>query len=126
MNDPIVATVHDAVIESRALVAMIGRDRAEDAADLAASLAIMEACVAEAAIERGRVRRKLLEIARGKAARARYTIEAAVAWRAVTFVDVCDARAAIVLAEDALAAPEPYAIFALRRTQATCTATGRR
>ena len=118
-HDPIVAAVQDAVIVSRAVAAMIGRDRAEDATELVASLAIMECCAAEAAIERGRVRRKLLEIARGKAARARCTIDAAVAWRAVTFVDICDARAAISEAEAALAPPEPYAIFAFGQRRRT-------
>src|SRR5579862_6734705 len=92
-HDPIFATVEDAVLVSRPLVKMIGRDRAEDSADLAASLAIMECCASEAAFERGRVRRRLLEIARGKAARARAALDAAVAWRAVTFIDVADARA---------------------------------
>lgn len=102
-HDPIVASVHDAVLVARPLVALIGRERVEDAAELTASLAIMEACAAEAAIEHGRVRRKLLAIARGKAARARAALDAAVAWRAVTFVDIVDARAAIEEAERALA-----------------------
>jgi hypothetical protein len=102
-HDPIVALVQDAVLVSRALVVLIGRDRWEDSADLAASLAIMECCAVEAAFAHGRVRRKLLEIARGKAARARAALDAAVAWRAVTFVDVVDARAALAEAEHALA-----------------------
>jgi hypothetical protein len=101
-HDPIVAVVRDAVLVSRELVALIGRDRWEDSADLAASLAIMEHCAAEASFEHGRVRRKLLAIARGKAARAQAALDAAVAWRAVTFVDIADARAALAEAERAL------------------------
>jgi hypothetical protein len=111
-RDPIVGAVRDAVLVARALVAPIERHRAEDGAELAASLAIMECCATEAAIERGRVRRKLLEIARAKAARACAAIDVAVAWRAVAFFDVADARAALEDAERALTRPEPTAIFA--------------
>jgi hypothetical protein len=105
-RDPVVGVVRDAVTVAQALVAPIGQQRAEDGAELAASLAIMECCAIEAAIERGRVRRKLLEIARGKAARACAAIDIAVAWRAVAFFDVADARAALVEAERALTHPD--------------------
>ena len=111
-RDPVVAAVRDAVKVARALLEPIGRHRAESGEELAASLAILECCATEAALARGRVRRKLLSIARGKAARACAAIDIAVAWRAVAFFDVADARAALAEAERILTWPEPAPVYA--------------
>ena len=104
-DDPIVAAAQDAVRTTSLLVPRIARDHLETAADLVASLAVMECCAAEAILEHGRVRRKLLAIARGKAARARCALEIAAGWGALEVADTADARAALDAAEDALAPP---------------------
>jgi hypothetical protein len=101
-HEPMVAAAREAVREASELVPRIAPEAVEVAADLVASLAVLECCAAEAAFERGRLRRKLCEIASGKAARSGAALDIAVDWRILDADDVAKAKAALDAATAAL------------------------
>jgi hypothetical protein len=115
-DDPDLAPVRSAVQIAATLVPrMTSEDYAYLAAELAASLAIMEECAGSALLERGRVRRKLLEIARGKCIRARCQLEPAVVYALLRSTEIAHAHAALEAAEAALAPPARLPLSALLR-----------
>ncbi|HTJ41143.1 MAG TPA: hypothetical protein VL463_03580 [Kofleriaceae bacterium] len=115
-DDPALSPVRTAVELAAALIPRLVRDDDDHlAAELITSLAIMEECAASATLEQGRVRRKLIEIARGKCARARCSLEIAVAWEVVTEADIAEAKAALDAADAVLAPPPRVTLSALLR-----------
>jgi hypothetical protein len=114
-HEPMVAAAQAAARAAGELVPRIAPDAVEVASDLVASLAIMECCAAEAAVERGRTRRKLCDIARGKAARSRCALDIAVARGILRGGDVTDARDALDDTLELLAPPRRPALLELFR-----------
>lgn len=114
-HEPPVAAARAAVCATSELIPWIARESCDVAADLVASLAVMECLAAEAMFERGRVRKRLLEIARGKACRARGTLEVADAWDACPTDALASAQSLLELAIDALGPPEHVPLSALLR-----------
>lgn len=114
-HEPPVAAARAAVCAASELIPWIARSSSDVAADLVASLAVMECLAAEAMFERGRMRKRLLQIARAKAARAHGAIDAAEAWGGCPDDLVASAQSMLELAIDALLPPEHPPLSALLR-----------
>src|SRR5262245_58266196 len=114
-EEPMVTAAREAARVGRELVPRAAAVARLVADDLVASLAVMEHCALEASWCRGRVRRKLADIARGKAARSGAALDILVDLYDFGDADVAPVRDALEEAMGALAPPRRTPLSELLR-----------
>ena len=101
--DPMAAAVDGAACAVRALCGHLLERAPECVDELRDAVAVMTSCAWEASHHRGSIRRKLLEIARSKAARALAALDVAESWGVPGDDAMAAVRDALIEAIDALA-----------------------
>jgi hypothetical protein len=114
-GDPLLVTSRAVGDEIHALIAHLSRQDVDLAADLIEAVAVLECCAFEASLDRGRVRRRLCEIALVKAMLCRAALDDAVAQRMLSTGAAVPVRRALDAACAALAPLPRVALSELLR-----------